>query len=127
MRIPRAAVILALAVVFAGCRDNDLSTEARTPSASGTWTGVMTIGTMTLTLAEDAGGSITGAGNIQGSGEGVSLTVTGTHVHPSITLTLRSSGFQDANYTGKFVTENTISGSLTGSGFNNETLTLTRQ
>nr|PZN90624.1 MAG: hypothetical protein DIU52_07500 [bacterium] len=123
MRTLAAALILALALAACG----DSSTEPKTPSASGTWTGVVTGGTITLTLAEQAGGTITGAGSIQGTAGAASVTVTGTHVHPSISLTLRSTGFEDANYTGQFVNRNTISGHLNGSGFNNVTLTLTRQ
>lgn len=125
MRTLTAVLLLALAPVLAACGDS--STGPKTPSASGTWTGVMTVGTVTLTLVEQDGGTITGAGNLQGSGGAVSVTVTGTHVHPSITLTMQSTGFKDMNYTGQFVNDNAISGNLNGSGFNNETLTLMRQ
>ena len=88
MRTLAATMILALAL--AACADS--STEPKTPSASGTWTGVVTGGTITLTLAEQAGGTITGAGSIQGTAGAPSVTVTGTHVHPSISLTLKSTG-----------------------------------
>ena len=125
MRTLTAVLLLALAPVLAACGDS--STEPRTPSASGTWTGVVNGGTFTLTLAEQNGGTLTGAGSLQGSGGAVSVTVTGTHVHPSISLTIKSTGFEDLNYTGQFVNDNAISGNLNGSGFNNETLTLMRQ
>ncbi|HWP36031.1 MAG TPA: hypothetical protein VNL18_00615 [Gemmatimonadales bacterium] len=125
MRALTATLLLPLTFALAGCGDS--SSEPRTPSASGTWTGAVGSATFTLTLAEQRGGTITGAGSARATGGAVSLTVTGTHVHPSISLTLRSTGFEDLNYTGQFINDNTISGSLNGSGFTGETLTLVRQ
>jgi hypothetical protein len=96
------------------------------PVASGAWAGTVQGMTVTLTLAE-SNNTIAGSGNISAPGSSLALTATGTRAHPSVALTLRASGFEDMNFQGNFSGNNMIVGTLNGSGFSNEGLTLRRQ
>jgi hypothetical protein len=80
-----------------------------------------------LTLSEDKDKRIDGSGSLAGSSAAVALTITGTHVHPDVTLTMKATSYQDMNFSGKFSGDNSIVGSLNGSGFVNESLTLSRR
>jgi hypothetical protein len=55
--------------------------------------------------------------------------VSGDWDYPTFRLRLRSEGFADARYTGSFTstTPDSIRGTLTGSGFGNSTVVITRQ
>jgi hypothetical protein len=98
---------------------------------NGTWTGSASDGSATsisatLTLIESKG-TISGSGNLSGTGGAAAITVTGTHTGANVSLTLSIAGFQPANFTGAVeVGGLRMNGTLNGSGFQNFVLTLTR-
>lgn len=111
--------------------------SSRRGATTGTWSGVgmlfdldlverranVTPLTFSLTLVEDAAGSITGAGVCAP----VSCQIIGTHVAPTVSFTIRSPGREDANFTGTMTTTDTIVGNLNGSGFTGTPVTFSRQ
>lgn len=119
-------LVLALVSVGAfGCSD-DGGTQPTRFSATGTWIGTASGITLNVTL-NDNNGTVNGSGSISSSGGSLALTVTGTRAGNVVSLTARATGFQDVNYSGTFVTQRQINGTLNGSGFNNFALTLNRQ
>lgn len=117
--------VVLLAVVAACGKD---STGPKSYSANGTWQGTGSGFTMRLTLAQNSQ-QVTGDGTITASGNGGSLavSVTGTNVSPNLSLTLHATGYEDLNVSGTFVSSSTVNATLSGSGFNGETLTFQKQ
>nr|BCX01925.1 MAG: hypothetical protein KatS3mg041_1971 [Bacteroidota bacterium] len=100
--------------------------EEKTPGLSGRWTGVVQGITIDVTLVETKG-TITGSGSIQAPGVSISVSVTGTYSFPNVSMTFRSTGYEDFTFSGTLSADgNTLSGSLNGSGFNNVAITLRR-
>ncbi len=96
------------------------------PNIEGVWSGSNAVVTFSMTVVEN-NKTVTGTGTITGSTGGfLALTVTGTHVHPSVALTLSSPGFLPFSFNGSFETDDLITGLLNGSGFNNEQISLLR-
>ena len=120
-------ITLALATIGAGCSDP----TSPPPSFTGTWTGTTASEGVAFSIsitATETNGQINGSGVFTvGSAGGLAFTVTGSHAHPQVSLTIRSSGVQDANYSGSFTSENGVDGTLNGSGFANLPLALQRQ
>lgn len=121
--------LLPLAVVLSlGACGDDGPAAPEVPTATGRWLGTASGISFDLTLSEAANGSVSGSGSASSASGAISFTVrSGTHAHPSISLTLGGEGFEDANLQGTFSSNNVISGTLNGSGFNNFGLTLNRQ
>lgn len=118
---------LVLALALVACSD---PTGADVPVLTGTWSGSTEPGdvpaTMQLTLLEQDG-VVTGAGVIFIAQTIHSLSITGVHVYPDVSLTNRGDAFNDFNYTGRFQGGSAIVGNLRGSGFTGELVILTRQ
>jgi hypothetical protein len=122
----RFLTALALAGVC-GCSDS----MGPPPDFSGTWAGSTAAGgtafNVSMTTTE-SNGQISGSGLFTvGSAGGVAFTVTGSHSHPQVSITIRSTGTQDANYSGRFTGDRVVDGTLNGSGFANVPLTLQKQ
>lgn len=118
----RGLFLLLFSASLLACGD---STEP-TPTATGAWTGSASGVTLTVTISESASGTLSGSGNFTGPFGSAAVNITGTHAHPSISFTMTSTGFTDVNFSGSFTGDNTIQGSLNGSGFNSFALTLLR-
>lgn len=125
MRRLAAIFMLMLApAVLLSCSDDP--TGPSEVSIEGSWSGSTSGGgNFNLTLAQD-GSDITGSGSASGEGGSASLDVTGTRSGTSISLVMTSSGFADLNYSGTIESSTTINGTLNGSGFQDEPLTLTK-
>lgn len=96
------------------------------PTVSGTWSGVVAGQTLSLTLIENAG-SVNGTGTITNTPTGTrALTVTGTFVNPTFTATMTSGTVQPIALQASVVASR-MTGSLTGSGFTGEAITLMHQ
>jgi hypothetical protein len=124
----RRIAVLSLALALAACGGDSTSPP---PSFTGTWTADAIDGgtafTVTVITVEQNAGQITGTGSFTvGDAGGIALTVTGTHVYPQVSLTLKASGFQDSNITGTFLDRNTVQARLNGSGFANTPMMLQR-
>lgn len=117
--------LLLVTVVVAACGKDDQGPKI--PSASGSWSGNVAGATFQLTLNEDEDNRLDGSGSMSASSAAIALTASGRHVHPNVTLTLEATGYQDMNFSGRFSGDDTIIGSLNGSGFVNESLTFSRR
>lgn len=115
--------ILASLLVIVGCSDG---TAPEVPSMAGSWSGNFRGATVTFTATED-NRNIVGNGHISAGVESIALTISGTHVHPDVALTLTAIGFQEMAFSGMFSSDTQITGRLNGSGFNNEQVVLIRQ
>lgn len=117
----RHAVFLMLALV-AACGG---STTAPAPTLTGSWSGAVGAQALNLSLV-DASGSVTGSGTITNTGSGtLALTVTGGFANGVASLTL-ASGLHPAVSLHGVVQGATMAVTLTGSGFNGDTLTMRR-
>jgi hypothetical protein len=97
------------------------------PALVGTWTGTSFDGVgVTITVTEVAG-QIAGAGAFFGSGSSLPFTVSGEHKHPLVLMTLLSTGYAPASFSGQLVTEDRLTGALNGSGFVNWGLSIVHQ
>jgi len=116
--------VLALILALAACGGD--ATGPKTPSVSGGWTGtVMEAGSLNLTLVETSG-TLTGSGSLSAGTFAAALTVTGAHAHPNVSLTMKSAGYEDMNFAGTMTDDRTIAGTLNGSGFSGQAVTLRR-
>jgi hypothetical protein len=97
-----------------------------TSMPTGPWQGTLINAALTMTLSE-TGGVISGTGNIIFGGvQSLPLTYTGTYNAPNITITATPAGFQPFTITA-VVSLTSMVGTINGSGFVNEPLTLTKQ
>jgi hypothetical protein len=115
------AVVLTL-LLIAGCGP----TEPELPTMAGGWEGNISSSSVRLTASE-RDQQVSGTGNLSSSSTSLAFTVDGTHVYPSVSLIIRFGYFEDVNFTGKFIDENTIAGRLHGSGFNGQDMDLYRE
>ena len=118
-------VMAVLALVFlAACGDSPTGPGA--VDIDGSWTGILSTVTVTITITENRG-TITGSGNLVGPGGSIAATITGTRANASLSMTLNATGYFPMNFTGTVVDRATITGTFTGSGFTNEPITLLRR
>lgn len=96
--------------------------------AEGSWSGSFTVAepiTLSLTLVETTG-NVTGNGTLVSPSASVALSVAGTYVPPALSVSVTAPGFNDLNLSAT-VGETSMTGTLNGSGFSNQAVTLTRQ
>lgn len=117
-----------LSLAFAACSDNP--TEDTEPVITGRWFGQTTIQGTPLSMElqmQENGGNVNATGNMV-LVEPLAVTATGVYNFPSLSLTVRSSGYADMSFTGELGADgDAISGSMRGSGFDNFSITLRRQ
>lgn len=127
------AFVLFLDIVFqslAGCKKETPSESTSPVLLSGRWGGGSSAMSIDVTITE-SGGNLSGSGTLKiadgrayaGTHAG---TVSGSHAHPHVSLTLVGSGFPGINFTGKISDTNTIGGSVNGAGFSNLPFTFKR-
>jgi hypothetical protein len=124
----RTILLLALTAFTVAC-GGDGGNEPTVPEIEGQWNGPINTssgsGSLALTL-NAAGGNVTGTGTLTVPGDALSLTVTGNYAPPDVSLQMSSPGFEPLNLSGT-VSDQTIVGTLNGSGFVNIAITLSRQ
>jgi len=112
----RLLALLAIAVATS-CTDPTLGPVQ---TIDGTWSGVDNGYSLSLSLAQDATGTVTGAmslANLTGIFEG---TVTGTFVPPDVHLKFNIQGVEEISYDGTMsTTEAKIFARMNGAGINN--------
>jgi hypothetical protein len=121
--------VLALAGALAlGACGGDNNGPARI-EVEDSWAGTISSGgasgSLSFTLTE-TDGAVTGSGSLVAGGDAVSLVVAGSYSPPTVSLTLTADGFESMNLTAT-VAEESMTGTLNGSGFVNTAFTLQRQ
>lgn len=107
-----------------GCSDSPTGPDR--VNINGTWAGSTAGMNISVTINE-TGGSVTGSGNMSGPGGSVAMQVSGTRSGVALSLLLVAQGYEPTNFTGTIQSNTTITGSLTGSGFTDLSITLTKQ
>jgi hypothetical protein len=125
LRRSYVASLVALAVLIGACGSSDKSGGPSLPTHDGTWSGYNAGITLTATL-DQAGSQVTGNGNFASTTASFAVTIVGTYVHPNVALTMSSPGFEDVNFSGAFTDNDSIAGTLNGSGFNGFAITLNK-
>jgi hypothetical protein len=113
-----------LVAMLAACGDSPTGPDR--VSINGTWVGSSSGMTVTVTMNE-AGGTVSGSGNISATGGSTATQVHGTRAGANLSLTLSAQGYEPTNFTGTIQSNTLITGSLTGSGFNNMAITFNKQ
>lgn len=113
-------MIALLAIVLAGC-GGDGGTSPQQTSINGHWEGTADGIAITLFLQQQTGSAVTGTGRM-GS---LVVSVDGTYNRPTLSLNLRAECCQPTSLLGNR-TSSSIRATLHGSGWEGETLVLTR-
>lgn len=121
MRTIRAAVLAGLFVVAVSCGGD----TAPKWSSQGAWTGSVQGATLAVTL-RDVDGEITGNGSLSGLGSAIALEANGTRADASVSMTLSANGYEPFNFSGTLTTHASIEGTLQGSGYAGEAITLVK-
>lgn len=120
-RFATAALLAFLAT--AACGKDATGVSA---SLNGTWSGSAQGISVQLNLTESTD-SVTGTGSLSGPSIGLAITVIGTRSRGDVNLWFSANGYVSASYAAQFANDNTLSGTLSGSGFNNVSLSLLRR
>lgn len=124
------AVVVGLMLVSCG-GDGGVIAPPNPIDVQGSWSGTFPAdsGTQEVSLAlelAEADGAVTGTGTLVSAGGTFPLTAKGTYDSPRLSLGLTTPGF-DAVSLVALVAEQSMTGTIGGGGFSNETFTLERQ
>jgi hypothetical protein len=127
----RWLIVVAFALVLTACGGGDGITPPKTVDAEGTWSGTFPASggsqNVSLTMAlTETDGAVTGTGTLVTSAGSFPLTITGTFDSPRLSLGITTPGFDLVNLVA-IVGEQSMTGTISGGGFSNETFTLDRQ
>lgn len=136
LRRAAAAFLLLALLAVAGCDssdpvdDNDDPPPPTVPTLTGSYLGTTTVQGATFTIdmqIVENGGSVNGNGTLVFI-DPVAVSASGTYNFPNVSMTIRSSGLQDLNFSGTLSADGqSITGTMRGSGFDNFGITLRRQ
>lgn len=121
----RLLLLAALGSIALGCSKGTEPTPEIT--VNGSWSGTVSSGETISMVLSQTGTSVTGTGQLVGTGGSFALTVAGTYVKPAVALTLSATGFSSINFASSAVSQTAMPGTLNGSGYSNDALTLTRR
>jgi hypothetical protein len=127
----RRLLALVVAVAVVACGNGDGRTTPTQIEADGSWAGTFPAAggaqdvTLTLNLAE-TGGAVTGDGTLVTAADTFALTVNGTYESPRLSLEITTADFDPVSLVA-LVGEQSMTGTIGGGGFNNETFTLDRK
>lgn len=119
----RILLVTFLGLTLAACGDDG---GPEIPEFDGRWQGAMGSVVVTVTASENDDGVLNGSGTMSVGTESIAFSFDGIHAHPDVSFTGTASGFEDFNFSGEFTDDDTIHGSLSGSGFSGEALVLRR-
>jgi hypothetical protein len=125
----RHLIVLAAALTLTACGSGDGITPPKTVDVEGTWSGTFPADTqdvsLTMNLTETSG-PVTGNGTLVTSAGSFPLTITGTYDSPRLSLAITTPGFDLVSLVA-IVAEASMSGTIGGGGFSNESFTLAKQ
>lgn len=124
----QVALLLAITLVGVGCDSG--GDDDKDPALTGHWMGTTTVQGATFTVDmqfNEVNGNVNANGTLVYV-DPLAVTGTGTYNFPNVSLTIRSSGFTDLNFTGTLSADgDQLTGSIRASGFDNFSITLRRQ
>lgn len=151
MREPRLLPLLGALAVAAACYPDGPFEPPEPQEATGRWEASIDGSILDLQLIESPDGTIEGVGHIRprfvtafglgtgpipadhlhpapaGTARSVALQAEGLVLWPRVSMTFRSFGFEDINFTGRWVGPHSIRGRLWGSGFEGDRAALRRR
>ena len=122
---PTLFLLLAASLVACGGSETQ-APPPPPPTVSGTWTGIAgpSFQQLTITLVDNSG-AVTGNGTIANTPTGTrALTGSGTFVNKELVMTLTSGTVATISIRANMSGNDTLIGTVSGSGFNNDTLIL---
>ena len=127
----RRILVVAFALILTACGSGDGITPPKALDAEGTWSGTFPAsgGSQNVSLTMDlteTNGAVTGNGTLVTSAGSFPLTITGTYESPRLALAITTPGFDLVSLVA-IVGEQSMTGTIGGGGFTNETFTLDRQ
>jgi hypothetical protein len=125
----RHLIVLAAALTLAACGDGGAITPPETVDVEGTWAGTFQADSQDVSLTmnlTESGGAVTGDGTLVTSAGSFPLTITGTYDSPRLALAITTPGFDLVSLVA-IVGEESMTGTIGGGGFGNESFTLGRQ
>jgi len=127
-RISRIFVSCILTVALAACGGSKaVAPPPPPPSVAGQWVGMTGTQQLAMTLAE-SGQTVNGSATLTNTPSGtMAMTISGVFASPTLTVTLQPGGNVQAVSLTATYGGNRLVGSLTGSGFTGDAITLTRQ
>lgn len=128
----RAFLSFAICLLLAGCGGDgptDSTPAAKTSKLDGEWRGKVDGATLYLRLTENTSGTfVVGIGNLSVVPTFLDLRVTSSsYTHPDLSMVLSSPGYEPLNFRGQRTSDGVIKGKVNGSGYSDESVTLTRE
>lgn len=125
----RHILVLAAGLMLFACGSGDGITPPITIDPEGKWSGTFQADSqdvsLTLQLTETSG-AVTGNGTLVTSAGSFPLTVDGSYIKPRLSLGITTPGFDPVSLVA-LVGDTTMTGTIGGGGFTNESFTLDKQ
>jgi hypothetical protein len=124
----RHLIVLAAALTLTACGGGAI-TPPETVDVEGTWAGTFQADSQDVSLTtnlSESGGAVTGDGTLVTSAGSFPLTIAGTYDSPRLALAITTPGFDLVSLVA-IVGEESMTGTIGGGGFSNESFTLERQ
>jgi hypothetical protein len=123
-----AVLLVTFGLFWTGCDSNESDPD---PIVTGTYSDVISLSGLAVNFQmtfSETDGSVSGNGTMGVPAGSVALTASGTHNHPSISLTFSSTGFTDFNLSGTVSEDgDRITGTLSGSELDGVTVALDKE
>jgi hypothetical protein len=117
-RLLPISLLSALFLTLSGCGGSDSPAAPQAVNPSGGWTSVNGTARLTMTI-NSVNGTVSGNGQFTQGSTSIAMSITGTYVPPSISLSMSATGFQTLNFSGAVESPTRMTGTLNGSGFSN--------
>ena len=125
----RYLIVLVAGLTLVACGGGDGITPPKTVDPEGTWSGTFQADsqdvTLTMNLTESSG-AVTGDGTLVTTAGSFPLTISGTYDSPRLSLALTTPGFDLVSLVA-IVAEASMTGTIGGGGFKNDSFTLDKQ
>jgi hypothetical protein len=125
----RHLIVLATGLTLFACGSGDGVTPPTTVDPEGTWSGTFQADSQDVSLTLDlteTSGAVTGNGTLVTTAGSFPLTVSGSYDKPRLSLGITTPGFDTVSLVA-IVGETSMTGTIGGGGFNNESFTLDKQ